>query len=278
MNKPIFIFPMLLFFFLVSFTVENDTRITEANYLKEDSLLWQGYGKDVQSIYQLMEKYPEKRDSLEKVLPLLYYKASIKNVELALKYFTVPSGLQRIYMVRNMVGKGILKNVLNALPDTLQNNPYADHIRNYVEAHQLEEGDMYAVFDSRTASGEMFDWTSIEKKNLLLLYGGLGCMGKSGRDYLKELQNKTDRQDLDIIVFCLTPNPESLKELQEQYPDFTLISDFQMEGNPMNIIYNAQSTPTCFLIDRKGIIQVRSEGLDPKRIEDYLKADGCLKL
>lgn len=44
----------------------------------------------------------------------------------------------------------------------------------------------------------------------------------------------------------------------------------------MNIIYNAQSQPTCFMIDREGIIQVRSEGLDPKRFEAYLKSDGCL--
>ena len=45
----------------------------------------------------------------------------------------------------------------------------------------------------------------------------------------------------------------------------------------MNIIYNAQARPTYFMIDRKGTIQIRSEGLDQKRIEDYLKSDGCLK-
>ena len=277
MKKLIFIFPTLLFLLLTSFTPETDTLITEADYIREDSLLWYGYEEDASAIYRLMETHPEKTDSLESELRLLYSKASIKNVELALKYFTVPSGLQRIYMVRDYLGKETLKNVLNALPDTLQNNHYAGYLRNYVEARQLTEGDRYVAFDSRTASGEQFDWKGVEKKNLLLLYDGLSCMGKGGRDYLKELLDKTDRNDLEIVVFCLVSGLENLKKLQEQYPDFTLISDFQMEGNPMNIIYNAQARPTCFLIDRKGIIQVRSGGLNPERFEAYLKSDGCLK-
>ena len=79
------------------------------------------------------------------------------------------------------------------------------------------------------------------------------------------------------MLTCCTPNLKRLKELPKMYPDFTLISDFQTEGNPMNIIYNAQSRPTCFLVDRKGIIRDRCEGLDTKRIEDNLKSDNYLK-
>ena len=45
----------------------------------------------------------------------------------------------------------------------------------------------------------------------------------------------------------------------------------------MNIIHNAQSRPTCFMIDHKGTIQVRSEGIDQKRLENFLKSDGYLK-
>lgn len=56
-----------------------------------------------------MKEHPEKNDSLENILSLLYSKAAIENVGLALKYFTVPSGLQRVYMLRNMIGKKTLK-------------------------------------------------------------------------------------------------------------------------------------------------------------------------
>lgn len=277
MKKQTFTIAILLFILLTSFTVEKDTNITEANYLKEDSLLWHDYEENGNAIYQLIKEHPEKNDSLRNMLSQLYSKADIKNVELALKYFTVPSGLQRVYMLRDMIGKKTLKNILNALPDTLQNTSYANYICNYIEKPQLTEGDQYVRFETQTALGEKFDWKSMENKNLILLYDGLSCMGKSGRDYLKELLDKTDLKDLEIVVFCCTSNLEYLKELQKLYPDFTLISDFQPEGNPMNIIYNAQARPTCFMIDRKGIIQVRCEGLDPKRIEDYLKSDGCLK-
>jgi hypothetical protein len=45
----------------------------------------------------------------------------------------------------------------------------------------------------------------------------------------------------------------------------------------MNIIHNTQSRPTCFMIDRKGTIQIRYEGIDQKRLENFLKSDGYLK-
>lgn len=78
MNKLIFIYPALLFLLLTSFTAEKDTHITEDNYLTEDSLLWQDYEKNASATYRLMKEHPEKNDSLENVLSLLYSKATIK--------------------------------------------------------------------------------------------------------------------------------------------------------------------------------------------------------
>lgn len=205
MKKQTFTIAILLFILLTSFTVEKDTNITEANYLKEDSLLWHDYEENGNAIYRLIKEHPEKNDSLRNMLSQLYSKADIKNVELALKYFTVPSSLQRVYMLRDMIGKKTLKNILNALPDTLQNTSYANYICNYIEKPQLTEGDQYVRFETQTASGEKFDWKSMENKNLILLYDGLSCMGKSGRDYLKELLDKTDRKDLEIVDSVAPP-------------------------------------------------------------------------
>ena len=205
MKKQTFTIAILLFILITSFTVEKDTNITEANYLKEDSLLWHDYEENGNAIYRLIKEHPEKNDSLRNMLSQLYSKADIKNVELALKYFTVPSSLQRVYMLRDMIGKKTLKNILNALPDTLQNTSYANYICNYIEKPQLTEGDQYVRFETQTASGEKFDWKSMENKNLILLYDGLSCMGKSGRDYLKELLDKTDRKDLEIVDSVAPP-------------------------------------------------------------------------
>ncbi len=109
MKKQTFTIAILLFILLTSFTVEKDTNITEANYLKEDSLLWHDYEENGNAIYRLIKEHPEKNDSLRNMLSQLYSKADIKNVEFALKYFTVPSGLQRVYMLRDMIGKKTLK-------------------------------------------------------------------------------------------------------------------------------------------------------------------------
>lgn len=151
MKKQTFTIAILLFILLTSFTVEKDTNITEANYLKEDSLLWHDYEENGNAIYRLIKEHPEKNDSLRNMLSQLYSKADIKNVELVLKYFTVPSGLQRVYMLRDMIGKKTLKNILNALPDTLQNTSYANYICNYIEKPQLTEGDQYVRFETQTA-------------------------------------------------------------------------------------------------------------------------------
>lgn len=77
---------IILCLLLTSFTAEKNTDITEANYLREDSLLWYGYEENANIIYRVMKGHPEKSDSLEKRLSQLLSKASVKNVELALKY------------------------------------------------------------------------------------------------------------------------------------------------------------------------------------------------
>lgn len=94
-------------------------------------------------------------------------------------------------MLRNKIGKETLKNILHTLPDTRQHISYAEYIHDYIETHQLTEGNKYVIFESQTASGEKFDWKSVDNKNLQL-YDGLSCMGKYGRDYLKMLLEKTN--------------------------------------------------------------------------------------
>ena len=74
-------------------------EITEENYLQEDSLVWEKYKVIETRMFQLTEKYPEKRDSLltvlyEKELPSILRESR----NLALKYAAVPSGLKRLFI------------------------------------------------------------------------------------------------------------------------------------------------------------------------------------
>lgn len=261
----------------ISCTERKESYISEENFLKADSALWTEYERNVSLIFTALEKCPEKKDSLELEWQKATEEAIARNVELALEYSTVPSALHRVYMVRKRIDKSRLQSVLAELPDSLKDALPAKYIRNYIDSRQLAEGYKYVEFDCQTASGEKYDWKKVRNSDLLLLYGGLDCMGESGRNYLKGLLEKTDRSSFNIVVYCISDNIEDLKGLQAKYPEFILVSDFEPEGNPMNIIYDAQATPTCFMIDSKGFIRIITEGLNPMRFDEFLESEGCLK-
>ena len=100
-------------------------EITEENYLQEDSLVWEKYKVIETRMFQLTEKYPEKRDSLltvlyEKELPSILRESR----NLALKYAAVPSGLKRLFMVRLEIPKDTLSRILKSLSPEIRESFY----------------------------------------------------------------------------------------------------------------------------------------------------------
>lgn len=255
--------------------VDTKTEISESNYLKEDSILWAQYEVCNEELLQKFQKDSISEDSLHKAWEKLYQKASRKNIELALEYVTVPSGLQRLYMVRNEVPKERLTEKLSILPDSLQENKYAQYIRKYIKTSQKKVGDIFEPFECVCPDGESFNWNRLKGKHVLLIFDGLYCMGKNGRDYLEDMLRKTNSNQLEVIVYLKCKNMDRLKEEAEKFPKFKLISDFQPEGSPMNILYKCQASPTCFMIDQQGKIHFISEGLAPEKFKSYLQSNGC---
>lgn len=250
-------------------------EITEENYLRADSVLWAEYERDVRSVFALMDSLPDKADSLEKVYRRIYEEASRENVELAKRFATVPSGLQRVYMVRLKEHKDTLEAVLARIPESMRESEYGKLIRWHIDTDQLREGDACVPFECVTDSGEPFDWQAMSGRNVLLLYGGLDCMGSPGRNYLKELLAKTDRRDLTLVVYWPVSDLEGLKQCKTEFDiDYTAISDFKRDGSPIKVVYGSQATPTCYLIGRDGRLLVKSVGLDGERFDAALAADG----
>ncbi len=63
-----------------------------------------------------------------------------------------------------------------------------------------------------------------------------------------------------------------LVEMKVRYPfDYIFVSDFMEDHSPIKIIYGTQAMPTCFLIDREGIVRLKSEGLDTERLDKLLR-------
>ena len=242
--------------------VQNET-LTEENYLHEDSLLWINFEKETEGLIAILDSLPNQRDSIINVYNVILEKANQKNIELAFKYACTPSGLQRLFMVRNHVSKDSLAKVLNTLPEEMQKSEAGLNIKAHLTTEQLTEGDALFTFPCQDEKGASFDWATLEGKQVLLLYGGLGCMGNEGREALKHLYEHTSRKNLEIIVYWPSSSLEKLQAIRKQYPsDYIFISDFEQDASPMKIKYGCQATPTCFLTDKKHQIVVKSEGLN----------------
>ena len=166
-------------------------------------------------------------------------------------------------MVRNHVSKDSLAKVLNTLPEEMQKSETGLNIKAHLETEQLAEGNALFSFPCQNEEGEPFDWETLKGKQVLLLYGGLGCMGSNGREALKNLYEQTSRKNLEIIVYWPSSSLENLQAIRKQYPsDYIFISDFKQDASPMKIKYGCQATPTCFLTDKNHLIVVKSEGLN----------------
>ena len=251
--------------------IHNET-LTEENYLREDSLLWINFEKETEGLIAILDSLPNQRDSIINVYNVILEKANQKNIELAFKYACTPSGLQRLFMVRNHVSKDSLAKVLNTLPEEMQKSEAGLNIKAHLETEQLAEGNAFFTFPCLDEKGNPFNWETLEGKQILLLYGGLGCMGSNGREALKNLYEQTSRKNLEIIVYWPSSSLENLQAIRKQYPsDYIFISDFKQDASPMKIKYGCQATPTCFLTDKNHQIVVKSEGLNMDAINEHIQ-------
>lgn len=262
-----------LFLLLVTFSWNAFSQeITEENFRKADSLIWMEYDRAMDFIDSCRKKCPGIGDQLEVQWERIYSIASRKNVKNAIRFAATPSGLQRLFWIRAKVSKDTLTSILKGLPLEMQNSPYGKSLLMHINTKQIQEQDHCYDFKATTVDGEEFSLASLRGKMVLLIYDGLGCMGQHGRDYLYDLYQKTSRDDLEIVVYGLCSDLEDLREMQARYPyGYIFISDFLEDSSPIKIIYGTQAMPTCFLIDREGIVRLKSQGLDTERLDKLLQ-------
>jgi peroxiredoxin len=254
------------------FSCRSRESITEENYLKADSTIWLTYERETEALAECMKKYPEKRDSLKIVAEQVLEIALRKNEALAIKYATTPSGLQRVYMVRLNLSKDTLRAVLETLPKEMQNSPYGKSILAHIKNEQIEEGSPYYDFTATDTNGREFHLSSLSGKNMLLLYGGVDCMGQEGRDFLSSLYHKTSRSNFEIVIYWPCSSLERLKNLKEHFSDdYIYVSDFLQDHSLFKIIYGAQATPTCFVINKEGTVITKSTGLPVEQLKALLE-------
>jgi hypothetical protein len=208
-------------------------EITEENYRREDDLLWERYDRE-----ELSEE-----------------EADRQNLELAKKYSTTPGGFKRLFMLRNYMPKEELRALYDAVPEELRLSQVGRNILAHLDTKQLEIGDRYHDFEAVTDKGEPFRLSQLEGRNILFIYGGLGCMG-SGIEMWKKIYAATSRDDFEIVVLSQAGDAGGLKQERVWYPnDFIIVGDFLGDASPGKIVYGGQGTPTYVFIDRNGVVQ-----------------------
>lgn len=249
--------------------------VTEEDYLRADSALWLEYEAFGERLYEQAKANPELTDSLEMVAEVELERVLERNQQLALQYAATPSGLKRCFMVRLDVPKDTLRRVVRTLPREMRQSMYGRAIQQHIRTQQVEQGAQAASFRAVDDAGQPFDLRALEGRRVLLLYGGLGCMGASGREYLAQLYARTSREDLEIVVYWAVDSVESLRELRAHYDvDYQFITECMTDCSPFKIKYGVQATPTCFLIDRDGRVLVKSVGLAPEQFDAILLGRG----
>ena len=144
--------------------------------------------------------------------------------------------------------------------------------RNIFGCGRLRERDSLWEFPCYRDDGNIFDWHGLKGRPVLLLYGGLGCMGEDGRKELELLRRQTSLEDLQIVVYWPCRSLKDLQEVKKVFPfDFIFVSDFKLDDSPMKIKYGAQATPTCFLTDEHHVVKVKCGGLRMDLFDKYIK-------
>ncbi len=268
MKKKYYTFILLCFITLFS-SCKN--KITEEEYLKVDNKIWENLDNRMNEIYKYQSKYPHKKDSLFNIRSAINKKANIENVNAAIKYSSTKSGLERLFMVRSDISKQRLQKVYNKLSKENKESENGITLSLYLKSKQIKVGDPILNFNSFKSSGEKFQLSELNGKNILLLYGGMKCIGQYGRNELKKFYTDINKNKLEIVVFEPCENLKKLQLLKNKYEaDYTFISDFIGNKSPLKIIYNAQALPTAFLINKNGILVVKREGLSNQFL-DYAK-------
>lgn len=248
--------------------------VTEENYQKEFKAMEEKFSLRADTLRKFisMKKYTAKRDSLVSEYKKLVDEFTELNLELALRYASVPSGLQMCFWNRLTISQDTLKAVLKRIPKQMRKSEYGRAIAMHLSCPKVGQGDKAYDFRAMNAQGRPFRLSQWKGKQVLLLYGGLGCMGTSGRKYLEELYGRTSRENFEIVVFWPASGQDELTALAKEYSsDFSQVSDFKGDVTPVKIRYEAQATPTCFFIDRDGRLLFKSVGLNPEGFESAMK-------
>ncbi len=196
----------------------------------------------------------EKYDSLN----LLFNKRGLAIQDFALENANSYFGVKYLYMNRLNLDKSKLNNVFKSLDEHIMASSYGQSLLLFSEASELDSGSVYVNFKVNTLQNEEIDLSqTIENKPVLIIFGGLSCMGERERATLKEFQKKHGK-DIEVLAFAFAKNQKEWSDEANYDLDVKLLSDLKGNHSPVKIKYGVQATPTVYVIDKDGLIKWKS--------------------
>ncbi len=260
---------LLLTVLIHFFNYSYSQGITEEQYKKSDEERTKYFESEKDKVYNLIQKNPEKKDSLFQQLHQIEKVELLQNIDSAIKYSSVPSGVQRLFWLRTEIPKNKLRKVYNSLPSDITQSEYGKYLNLYLQSKQCEIGNFYYDFDTIDATGKPFKISNLKSDYIMIIYDGLSCFGSDGLNFLKKLYHETDRNKIEFIQYTICKNQSELKEISEKYQTgFIDVSDFLFNESPLKIIYGAQATPTFIIIDKKRKVVFNSMNMRDKKFSD----------
>jgi len=265
---------------VTQFSFVKAQEITEENYKKMEALIQEEFNQEVAELSEYAQKHPENMDSILNTFEHLldnFYKKSADNLIKFSSIFEVPKFLEQLYALRISTPKDTIRSVLKTIPENMQSSPYVKSLLYHIETEQIKVGSKYYDFQAIGTDGESFTLSSLEGKNILLLYGGLDCMGEGGRNNLSKLNGEINSDNFKIVVFCgKSSDLESLQQERTKYAqslpfDYYLVSDYLGDHSSMKILYGPQATPTTFLINQKGLVVMKTTGFSYEQVLQFYK-------
>lgn len=177
--------------------------------------------------------------------------------------------LKSLYFLRNCIDKKDLHETYSKLNEENKSNTYAKALDLFINTPQIKKGDTIFDFEAKTSNNENFILSDIvREKDVLLIFGGLGCMGEKSRQELREIYAKLDLSKVEVVSFFKLENEKDLINSIKKYNvTWLAISDFKGILSEPWLAYVDKGTPTTVFIDSDGKILVKRPGLINKALK-----------
>jgi peroxiredoxin len=197
--------------------------------------------------------------------------------EFAMKHANSYIGLEYLYRTRNEIEKTQLKTIYEGLDSLMKITPYAKALKVYLYNEVAEKGKPFIDFEAQTLEGKPFRLSSLKGNYIFLSFWSAGC--GPCRSENKKIKSNYDQlqKQMSIVSFSIDKNKSNwISASKKDSIIWYNISDLEGDNGKIKTLYEVQSIPTSFIINKEGIILDKINGYSDRifyRINNILNKD-----